>query len=214
MSYYPKSQIKTNLYTNGEEYVIINTEQFYTGYYYEISTGRKFIGKIPNSTGRTEITPVADDILKTSLDNPNAPPTLSSSPSTEVINLVGLDLVNDESLLYYDSTIIFGYPHTPNFKRRIIPPSYYSQPTPEEEEIGEYQRYFAKKTNELIYIEISKETYTKFKDKDPTTAFDLYECLSLPWDIIDSEVNFNIAKIIEKDNNWYGFTFYFQGNFG
>ena len=48
MAYYPKSQIKTNLYTNGEELILSNTNEDYIGYYYEISNGDKFTGKYPN----------------------------------------------------------------------------------------------------------------------------------------------------------------------
>ena len=48
MTYYPKSQIKTNLYTNGEELILSNTNEDYIGYYYEISNGDKFTGKYPN----------------------------------------------------------------------------------------------------------------------------------------------------------------------
>ena len=40
--YYPKSQVKTNLYTNGNELVYINKQDtYYIGYYYELSTGKK-----------------------------------------------------------------------------------------------------------------------------------------------------------------------------
>ena len=37
--YYPKSQVKANLYTNGGEYVASDTNTPYKGYYYETSTG-------------------------------------------------------------------------------------------------------------------------------------------------------------------------------
>ena len=103
-----------------------------------------------------------------------------------------------------------------DFERRILPSPYYSIPTDEERLIGEYRRYFAKKNNELIYIEISKETYTKFKSNDPESSSDLYECLYLPWNLgyLSGETNKNIVTIVEKNNKWYGFTSYFQGNFG
>ena len=47
MAYYPKSQVKTDLYTNGGQYVLSTTQEEYTGYYYEISTGQKYTGKNP-----------------------------------------------------------------------------------------------------------------------------------------------------------------------
>ena len=47
MAYYPKSQIKTNLYTNGNEYQLSTTQIEYIGYYYELSNGDIFTGKTP-----------------------------------------------------------------------------------------------------------------------------------------------------------------------
>ena len=38
--YYPKSQIKPNLYTNGGEYTLIDTGEIYKGYYFKTSTGK------------------------------------------------------------------------------------------------------------------------------------------------------------------------------
>ena len=48
MLYYPKSQIKSNLFTNGNEYILSPTKEEYKGFYYEISNGNKFTGKNPN----------------------------------------------------------------------------------------------------------------------------------------------------------------------
>jgi hypothetical protein len=45
--YYPKSQIKTNLYVAGGLLVLSSTKEQYIGYYYEISNGQKFTGKDP-----------------------------------------------------------------------------------------------------------------------------------------------------------------------
>ena len=102
-----------------------------------------------------------------------------------------------------------------NIEARLVPSPYYSSPTQKEKIVGEYRRYFARKTNQLIYIEISKETYTKFKSNDPKVASDLYECLYLPWNIGgEGEVNRKIVAQIEKNTKWYGFTSYFRGNFG
>ena len=43
--YYPKSQVKTNLYTNGGELIVYSTKEEYKGYYFETSTGKKYAGK-------------------------------------------------------------------------------------------------------------------------------------------------------------------------
>ena len=52
MAYYPKSQVKTNLYTNGGEYTTTSNQfstvaESYIGYYYKTSTGQLYTGKNP-----------------------------------------------------------------------------------------------------------------------------------------------------------------------
>jgi len=208
MSYYPKSQIKPNLYTNGNEFVYItNKDLFYVGYFYEISTGKKFTGRNPTNGGGIEILPANTQVLKTSLDYDIPPPTLpNTQPNSNVIDLVGLDLGEDDDITPYNNEIIFDYPPTADFKRRLLPSPYISTPTLNQNQIGEYTRYFAKKRNELIYIEISKDTYNKFINQDPNVAFDLYEVTLIPWSISDVSSNFQILSLTEKQLNWYGFS--------
>jgi hypothetical protein len=57
MPYYPLSQIKPNLFTNGGEYVLSTTKENYKGPYYELSNGRKAImagGKMPELDAKKE----------------------------------------------------------------------------------------------------------------------------------------------------------------
>ena len=67
--YYPKSQIKTNLYTYGDEYVIILTQAAYTGYYFLTSTGQAFTGRTPDDRPNQELTKV-DPVTTTPLKLP------------------------------------------------------------------------------------------------------------------------------------------------
>ena len=54
--YYPKSQIKPNLYTSGNEYALESTpNNSYKGHYYKTSIGKSYTGKTP-----TTFTGVAD----------------------------------------------------------------------------------------------------------------------------------------------------------
>lgn len=46
--YYPKNQIETNLYSNGE-FVLEYTTNPYTGFYFKTSDGKYFTGKEPNN---------------------------------------------------------------------------------------------------------------------------------------------------------------------
>ena len=54
--YYPKSQITPNLYTNGDEFFLKNTQIPYTGYYYKLSTGKRYTGKNPDGGIGIELT--------------------------------------------------------------------------------------------------------------------------------------------------------------
>lgn len=55
MPYYPKSKILTNQYTRGQEYVIKNSNQDYSGYYYILSNGKLYVGKEPNQSPQQEL---------------------------------------------------------------------------------------------------------------------------------------------------------------
>ena len=211
--YYPKSQIKTNLYTNGREYVIKNTTQDYIGFYYQTSNGKLYIGKNPQGQEQTELVipkdapataeDYKDDKVRIALFDSDPDPVFSVDE--ELFN--GIAIVEYTNLLGKD---------TLNLETRSTPPPYHSQPTTIHINNGEYQRYFSKKTNELIYIEISIETYLSFSNGDPKFATDLYEVISLPWSLGGNakSINRNIVTLVEKDNNWYGFSSYFRGNFG
>lgn len=209
--YYPKSQIKTNLYTNGGELVFINRQDvYYTGYYYETSTGKKFTGKTPNSKGRVELIPVSSPSYKI----PNDDIAIDPVPVETVLYATGPDADPDKTLSqdpsefnykliseYFDLTNNLS---TNNVERNI-PPISQTTPTPEEYEAGETQRYFVKKNTEYTYFETDKQTYDKYINDDPTIASDLYTIISVPWRIINSPINEKMAAQVERNNNWFGF---------
>ena len=218
--YYPKSQVELNLYTNGKEYKVVSTDKEYIGYYYKTSRGKLFAGKNYQSLNQTEIIPfnpskedsklpliVEDQIysLKEDFD------IYITEDPTPQYPLGGPNLIPNNRL-------IDTYPDPNSTSPRSIPSPFSPKPTPKDIRIGEYRRYFAKKTNELIYIEISKETYTKFNTKDSKVAFDLYNVIFIPWDLERNNnsrlTNKNMVEIIERNNEWVGFSFYFRGNFG
>ena len=58
MAYYPQSQIKTNLYTNGNEYIVSATGVPYTGYYWKTSKGEYFSGKTPQDLPSQKLNPI------------------------------------------------------------------------------------------------------------------------------------------------------------
>ena len=163
MAYYPQSQITTNLYTNGGEFFYLNTKLPYSGYYYKLSTGKFYTGRTPQELPSLEL------IQNPSWASPNVVNTLDNSPA-----LFSYSSNGETQYESYPSS--FFYQEYPKYAptSRILP--YYSPvlPTQQDYQIGEFRRYFCKKTNEIIYLEISKETYDKLLAKDPKTLFELY----------------------------------------
>jgi len=199
MAYYPKSQIKTNLYSGGE-YVLSSTKEQYTGYYYEVSNGDKFTGKTPQD-GPNKLLELPSDIIIVDGE------TIVVSP----------DLTTDiEFLVPFSGDSNYPLPTGP--ARRSLPSPIQSFPTQKDYDLEEFQRYFAKKNNENIYLEINKETCDQLKNSDPKIAFDLYTAISLPWDLSGERdqtylTNKNIVTLVENREKWYGFTQWFKDNF-
>jgi hypothetical protein len=206
MAYYPKSQIKTNLYTNGNEFVYKANQESYKGYYFTTSKGKFFTGKSPTDGTPLELLTFSDtEVDKYNVAIPTIPlPNIGNPNLANVITSVNDAFTGDN---FIDVT-----KYASGVTPRIIPSYHKTRPTPEEFRLGKYNRYFCKKNNELIYIEISKETYTKLTNQDPYIAYDLYTPTSILWQDQPS-LNFNSVILIEQNLNWYGFSQYFKGNF-
>ena len=68
MSYYPKSQIKTDLFTNGKEFVRSDNDLPYVGSYWKTSNGEVFSGKTPNDRPYVELNPIPEPVEQTPLN--------------------------------------------------------------------------------------------------------------------------------------------------
>jgi hypothetical protein len=181
MAYYPKSQIKTNLYTNGDELVYKNGLSPYSGYYWINSSGKIFTGKTPQDTPNSELIKQQSnfDEFTSAEENLKKPSILAFSG--------GSPYIGDDPNLYNEGSII-SYTSLKNVPLNSTPITYlpvYSPniPTEQDYQIGEYRRYFCKKTNEIVYLEISKETYDRLIGQDPQIAFQLYLPFNLPWQL-------------------------------
>jgi hypothetical protein len=193
--YYPLSQIKTNLFTNGGEYTLYTEDQEYKGYYYELSNGDKYTGKSPQ-------------------DSPNILLKVFSPLVEATHDPQYQDNINQNLIQTYPITLNYNI-ISPN---RIIPSSLTTIPTTQEQQVGAFTRYFSKKNNELKYMEINKETYTQLKSKDPKIAWDLYSAQLISWQIKGTKetvykANKSSVALIEKNQKWYGFSQYFKDQF-
>lgn len=201
MAYYPKSQIKTSLYTNGGEYSLSpsnNTPQAsYVGYYYKTSNGNLFSGK-DSSASPTYPLYVIEPSIPDSTTNP------------EEITLKIFTSIPESSIT------VNQYSSTSNiYKKRTVPSFSLTLPTDQDKQNGYFTRYFCKKNNELKYFEISKTTFDKLQSKDSSIAFDLYSGCSLLWTIKGnlSQVTLSNSTSIANAanfNQWPGFSQYFK----
>ena len=98
------------------------------------------------------------------------------------------------------------------------PTPFYPQPTKDNYKLGEFQRYFCVKANELKYTEVTKEQYEKFKNKDQSVAWQYYIAFTLPWDISGEKdkvykTNRNIVLITEQNIKRRGLQEFLRKNY-
>jgi hypothetical protein len=199
--YYPKSQIKTTLYTNGGDFILRSNSTPYSGYYYETSNGRYFTGKNPNESPSFELIKL----------NQNKPTTnLPISLQIEDIPLDNLYIIENG---YSQSTRLSFNQTAPS-----PPKQSYPLPTENDYKLGEFQRYFVKKGNEPKFIEISKEDYLKYLNQDRDVMFELYTPIQISWILTGDKdqvykINQSIVARMELKQNLPGFTNYFKDRF-
>jgi hypothetical protein len=157
--YYPKSQIVIDLYTNGQEYVIKSTQENYVGPFWKTSDGKFFTGKTPEAKNIQELTLSQSSITAATLSN----------------NVY----VNNSYVITNSYTKLY-----PEFSKiEYIPSPFNPQPTQDDYALEEFTRYFCKKTNEVRYLEINKETYEKLVGQDPTYLWQVYTPFRYQWNI-------------------------------
>jgi len=127
-------QIKTNLYTDGNEYYIANTTNAYKGYYYKTSNGKYYNGKSPSTTNPSfELIPINQN-------NDFSINSFSDIPAYQSNN-------NPSTYTPYPNQfLVTSYPKFVIGTTRFIP--YYNPtlPNPQDYQVGEFIRYFCKKT--------------------------------------------------------------------
>jgi hypothetical protein len=158
MPYFPLSQIKTNLVSSGE-FALVGNQEIYYGSYWKTSTGKFFTGKTPQDLPTREIIPI--------FQSPVATDDIELTPSLDSID-------------YNNITIT-----TPTYSN--IPQYIPTPPTEQDYQNGEFTRYFCKKSNELIYIEIDKPQYDLLISKSPDILWQLYLPFILSWQLTGAQ---------------------------
>jgi len=203
MPYYPLSQIKPNLFTNGGEYVLSTTKENYKGPYYELSNGRRYTGGTPQDGSNILLIPPTQDITEGILTGLGDPVQYIEYvfPDTEDNNLASQYNINSK-------------PQQP----RILPIPNPTIPTQKDIDLGVFPRYFCKKNNELKYFEIDENTSNLLLSQSPTVAWDLYSTISVLWYIKGGKeqaykANKGLVNVAETKNKWYGFSQYFKEDY-
>lgn len=195
--FYPKSQIKTNLYTNGGEYVYASDNKPYIGDYFIVGDGTVYTGRNPNDKPNNLL------IL-------NKVSEITPSRSGSEFKPQSYYLVDD---YYYYAKGEDTIPPPTSLPIQIFP-----VPTEEEYNIGEIQRYFVKKINENKYIEVSKDEYERYENQDINVSYQQYSPFTFPWVITGKRanaytVNKNTVKRVETENQIQGLSSYFKNKY-
>jgi len=196
MSYFPLSQVKTGLYTNGKEYALSTTGEEYKGYYFETSNGEYYSGETPQDLQVILLVPI----------NKTNPTADLNTPYSEI-------QINDTAVASY-----LNLRSQPEFPILILP--YYSPviPTQQDYQIGEFRRYFCKKTNEILYIEISIRVYNDLVIQNPEYLYQSYLAFSMPWQLTgDKEqvykTNRNIVELTSQQLRLFKFNLYLKEDY-
>lgn len=179
--YYPKSQIQTGFYSNGE-LVEFNSLRPYTGPYFNTSDGRSYTGKTLNDGPNLELIPPPNQFVKRA-------PTQDFDEGGEWEN---------EDPRFYPPNALYSDRMGVNRGSKLYSPSPYSPIlTPNNIANGEFQRYIIKKSNENLYTEVNVNNFIGAKSES------LYLQILLPW-IISGEkeqvrtMNFKQVKFVES----------------
>ena len=204
MAYLPKHYVKTGLFANPGNFLNRETEQPYTGPYYEIATGQYFSGIGPQDPSTQEIIPFGDNEdpgtgyrqvgVAFNLDVKTLKP---GERSNEIQNRESFQIFQPQ--LVSDYLQVKKYPNS-YYDTRILPFGVTPIPDEEDYKLGEYRRYFCKKSNELVYLEVDEIQFTGISQQDPKYFWDQYIAFSLPWSITgkQSEVYQTNHSIVQR----------------
>jgi hypothetical protein len=188
MPYYPKNRIVTNLYTNGNEFVVVDTLLPYTGFYYKVYNGTFYTGKNPQENDLPQqLVPLIANAQ--GLTSPVVYSKLVPNRTQSVRNyIVNSDVSTSD---------------------RKIPIPFYPTPSQNDYQNGSFTRYFAKKINNLSFIEIDSTTYSAISSNNSEYLWELYNVIEIPWQLTGDknqvyETNRKVTHLAEKNNNFQG----------
>lgn len=199
--YYPKNKIITNLYTNGNELVYKNTDNFYVGYYWETYEGKLYSGKSPENLPNIELEKIQNFESRAQI-----------LPNKSQLNINDGPQLEDKNIQTYIK--LKKIPKKP----KNIPFNIYNPPNVDDYKAGFFIRYFLVRNNESQFLELNKEIFTKIKNKDPEWRWELYTPFTLKWLLTGDkekvyQSNKKITLLTEVNLMKNNFASFLQNNF-
>tara|TARA_R110000764_G_scaffold53414_4_gene116378 strand:+ start:6971 stop:7561 length:591 start_codon:yes stop_codon:yes gene_type:complete len=186
--YYPKTKIITNLSTDGSELIYIDTELPYIGKYHILSNGSITTGKTPQDGEQRKLKPVDDE------EDDDNPRDFSTPANIGSLSETVYDFVRQGKQIKRPPL-------------ELIEPQY-TQPSGN---FPSFTRYFLRRTNNIIFTEVSNRDYTAIITKNRLYNWGIYIPFQLPWTTSGADVegiNKRMVLLTEKKYKVYGFSQY------
>ena len=189
MPYIPEHRFQGDLYSNLGEFVILETNVPYQGFYHKLSSGKFFSGATPYSNVSQELVPLADTSPSSLLNN------------QPVLTLGGRGYPNKNITEEYFK--LFRVNKELVYK---IPQSFSPLPTDKDYANGTFIRYLLYNTVTKNYLEVDQDTYDSIKKKNPEWDYFNYQAFILPWRISGTreqitQTNTRMIEVIGKNSN-------------
>jgi len=194
--YIPLSQIESNLYTAGGEFILFTDKSPYIGAYFKTSKGEYFTGQNPQDENVRPLIKVDNIYNEVEVKGEPADSDLSYSLAPQAyINASGVPITAQRPII------------------NSIP-----QPTSSDYENQTFQRYFLKKSTNFQYNETTQNEFELFENQDSSVQYNLYSPLQLTWKLKGKlldvyKQNYNTVKYVAKINEWVKFEEYFKYRF-
>lgn len=219
--YFPKSQIKTNLTTDGGFLRVVSTREEYIGPYFETSTLQYFSGKNPQDTPTLELELIPNNSEeytkltgKVSTNPSEGDPIIDEAYAAPPQNILGQETTFFTLPEDYLNSSGLNFDSPPIIPRAIVP-----TPTEKDYKFEVIERYFLRKINEPKFIEITKPTYMLYLNKSEDVQYRLYIPFKFTWQISGKDrnkvatINYNILKIKENRFKVKGLVEFFKGKY-
>jgi hypothetical protein len=202
--YFPKNKIRTGLYANDGEFIYLDDSSSFSGYYYSLYNGTFFEGKSPTK-GNREIIKIIfsknNEIVKSSIR-----PIDEFGWNGQIASTANNGSFVKEALIISTGQI------------QNVPISSYRSPLSTDYSIGQFIRYFCRKVNEPVFLEINKSTYNALYNQNENWV-NLYIPFQMYWLIAgdyQQVIKTNKINSIKKEQTLqvYGFTQYIEKNGG